>query len=61
MVPVKATGAFLGLMLRHEKEKKKMYPNAGEKWALLNLTTKSKLCISDVEDNFNYVISALHR
>lgn len=52
MAQVKATGALLRLVL---KERKIIYSNAGIKIGSTKLTEKSKLCISDVEGDFNYL------
>lgn len=58
MAHVKATEAFLGLVL---KQRKITYSNAGRKICSTELTEKPKLrMINDIKVNFNYLIFASH-
>lgn len=58
MAHVKATEAFLGLVL---KQRKVTYSNAGRKMRSTELTDKPKLwMINDIKVNFNYLIFASH-
>ena len=55
MAQVKATGAFPGLVL---KQRKIIHSNTRRKIVFTELIEKSKLWISDIEGNFNYMVFA---